>query len=285
MVVAVVGLVGAVVLSACAGPSSTPVASPSAPSDTASTVVSPTPDASTAEPAAYFPLTPGSRYVYVGTVTDDEGSHDHSVTFTVTDLVAQVDQVTTRIVLDVDETLGEVTESELAFFHQDAAGNTWTYAEYPEEYEEGTLIGAPNTWVAGQSGATAGILVPAVPEPGVQFEQGKAPAVGFDDVGLVEEVGLSTCVPTGCYENAVRIKEWAPNAEADGFQYKVYAPAVGLVDVQVDGGESQEVMNLHEFTSIGAAEMEEVRAQAMELDARARESQPDYAAISDLAQG
>lgn len=227
----------------------------------------------------YFPLVPGMRFSYEGTVTDAEGTHRHRVVFVVTDLVKRVGGVNARVVLDKDYNDGVLTEAELAFFSQDGKGNVWTRGEYPEEYENGRFQGAPSTWVTGVRGARAGILVPGRPRVGTAaFVQGRAPAIGFFDVGKVVARGLRVCVPTGCYSNVVEIRESAPNAPEDGIQLKYYAPHVGLVRIAARGGDSREVMVLTSVRRLCPRELQAVRAEALRLDRRAYHVSEDYRA-------
>jgi len=227
----------------------------------------------------YFPLVPGMRFSYEGTVTDAEGTHRHRVVFVVTDLVKKVGGVNARVILDKDYNDGVLTEAELAFFSQDDKGNVWTRGEYPEEYENGRFQGAPSTWVTGVRGAHAGILVPGRPRLGTApFVQGRAPAVGFYDVGKVVAKGLRVCVPTGCYSGVVKIRESAPNAPEDGIQLKYYAPHVGLVRIAAQGGDSREVMVLKSLRRLCPRELRAVRAEALRLDRRAYHVSKDYRA-------
>jgi hypothetical protein len=229
--------------------------------------------------AKYFPLKPGMRFSYQGTVTDAEGTHLHEVVFVVTDLIKNVNGTRARVILDRDYNDGELSEAELAFFAQDDADNVWTMGEYPEEYENGKFQGAPSTWINGVRGAHAGILVPGHPMLGTPpFVQGRAPAIGFYDVGQVVGKDLSTCVPTGCYSDVVKIKEWAPNAPEDGNQLKYYAPHVGLVRIAAQGGDSQEVMVLKSLRRLSSEELRAIRADALRLDHRAYQVSKDYAA-------
>ena len=227
--------------------------------------------------ATYFPLVPGTRFTYEGTVTDADGTHRHRLVFVVTDLVKRVDGLDARVVVDRDYSDGVLTESELAFFAQDDTGNVWTRGEYPEEYEDGTFVGAPSTWVTGVRGARAGILVPGSPGPGPPpYVQGRAPAVGFYDVGQVVAKGLRVCVPTGCYTDVVEIRESAPNAPDDGIQLKFYAPRVGGVRIAAQGGDSREVMVLRSLARLGARDLQAARAEALRLDRRAYTVSKDY---------
>lgn len=231
--------------------------------------------------ARFFPLAPATRYVYQGTVTDEEGTHRHRIVFTVTDLVKRVDGMNVRVILDLDYQDGVLAEAELAFFAQDWHDNVYTRGEYPEEYEDGDFIGAPSAWISGQRGAKAGILVPGHPKAGTPpFSQGIAPAVEFNDVGQVVASGLRICVPTGCYTNVVKIQEWDPNAPEDGKQLKYYAPNIGLVKIGARGGDSQELMELVSKTTLGPAALSQVRTEALKLDRRAYRISKDYNATS-----
>ncbi len=215
----------------------------------------------------YFPLRPGTQYVYDGTVTDAEGSHPHRVIFTVTDLVKKVGGHTSRVIWDRDINDGELTEAELAFMAQDARGNVWTMGEYPEEYENGEFAGAPSTWISGVAGATAGILVPGHPRVGSPaFVQGRAPAIDFYDVGQVKKVGQRVCVPVGCFSHVLVVDEWSPLAPEDGHQLKYYAPKVGLIRIDATGGDSREVLRLTAIHHLNARGMARARAAALRLD-------------------
>lgn len=140
----------------------------------------------------FLPLIAGTRRVFEG----DVDGVPHRVTFTVTDLVKEINGVETVVIWDVDESEGTVAEAELAFFAQDEDGNVWNLGEYPEEFDDATFGGAPNTWIAGQGGAEAGIHVAAEPTVSSTFYlQGLAPAIEFLDCGRVVETGASVDVP------------------------------------------------------------------------------------------
>src|SRR2546421_2665876 len=125
----------------------------------------------------FFPLTPGTKWVFKGTV-DGEA---HTVVTTVTDLTKVVDGVTSAVVLDEDLGPGRVLqEAELAFMAQDQQGTVWNLGEYPEVYENGQFVGAPDVWISGIAGARAGIGMLAHPATGTPtYLQGFAPAIDF----------------------------------------------------------------------------------------------------------
>jgi hypothetical protein len=220
--------------------------------------------------ARYFPLRPGTQFIYDGTVTDAEGSHQHRVVFTVTDIVKVVGGVTSRVIWDQDINNGELTEAELAFFAQDEQGNVWTMGEYPEEYEAGKFTGAPSTWISGAAKAQAGVLVPGHPRVGTpQFVQGRAPAIQFFDVGKVIRSGVRICVPAGCFSGVVVIDEFSPTAPESGHQQKYYAPNTGLVNIDASSGGSREVLRLTTVCTLDRKTLAAADAQTLRLDTRA----------------
>jgi hypothetical protein len=225
--------------------------------------------AATPEGSRWFPLRPGTQFVYDGTVVDAEGRHHHRVIFTVTDVVKRVDGVRTVAAWDRDIQDGELQEAELAVFAQDANGDVRTMAEYPEEYESGAFAGAPSTWVSGLARAKGGVLVPGHPRVGSPpFVQGRAPRVDFYDVGQVVRRGAHLCVPAGCFDDVTVVEEWSPLAPEDGKQVKYYAPGVGLVQIGAIGGDAQETLTLTRIVQLGPAALADADAQALRLDRR-----------------
>jgi hypothetical protein len=113
----------------------------------------------------WFPLKPGTQFVYDGSAIVDGTRERHRVVFTVTDLTKVVDGVRNLVVWDRDYSQGELVEAELALFAQDDDGNVWHLGQYPEEYEDGKLGDAP-AWIAGMEGAKPGIAMRAAPRLG-----------------------------------------------------------------------------------------------------------------------
>ena len=218
----------------------------------------------------FLPLVPGANTELRGTVLGDDGElHQHSIVATVTDLTKVIDGVRTLVVFERDLDDGTIQESELAFEAQDRAGRVWNVGEYPEEYEEGQLVGAPSTWIAGIAGARAGIGMldqPRLNTPA--YEQGRAPAVDFFDCGIVTKTGQRVCVPVGCFSDVLVIDEFAPLDPAGGHQLKYYAPHVGLIEVGAVGGDNPEVLTLVKRAKLGAAALAKIRAQVIAQDRR-----------------
>ncbi len=218
----------------------------------------------------WLPLTPGMQSTTTGTVTSADGVHSHSVIHTVTGLTKVIGGVTTRVLWDRDYQDGQLQESELAFFAQSRQGAVWLFGEYPEEYENGALVGAPSTFIHGLAKAEAGTAMPARPSlTAADHVQAYAPKIDFLDCGSVFQKDQHVCVPTGCYDDVLVIDEYSPLEAPDaGHQRKFYSAGTGLVKVTAVGGPDQEFMDLVSIRTLTAAELGQVNAYALDMDAR-----------------
>jgi len=134
----------------------------------------------------WLPLIPGTQLILQGQRNLGGGLNPHNVIFTVTNLVKKIGGVPCVVVWDRDIDQGEIRESELAFFAQDDNGNVWNTGEYPEEYEQGILLGAENTWIHGVEWANAGVTIQRKPKLGTPgYLEAHAPENDFWDCGLV----------------------------------------------------------------------------------------------------
>jgi len=205
-----------------------------------------------------------------GTVTGDDGErHPHRIETTVTDLTKVVDGVPTIVVFDLDLQDGKVEESEIFFVAQDRSGTVWNLGEYPEEYKDGQLSGAPRAWLSGVAGARAGIGMPADPQLGTAtYLQGLAPQVKFQDCATVFATGQRTCVPVKCYDGVLVTDEYGPLDPAAGHQRKFYAPGVGNIRVAPAGGVEPEALGLTKAAMLCAADFAKVHDLALRQDAR-----------------
>lgn len=225
----------------------------------------------------FFPLVPGTKWVYEGSVTEAGETVQHTIVFTVTSLTKVIDGVSTRVVWDVDYGDGELEESELAFFAQDDDGNVWNFGEYPEEYADGAFEGAPSLWITGMAGAKGGPHMLADAEVGDAYEEGLVRSIEFYDVSEVASTDVRTCVPEDCYNNVLYVKETSPLDETGGTQTKYYAPNVGLVRIGASGGDAQERMTLRSVGKISDDALERVDREVRRLDEHGREISNLYA--------
>jgi hypothetical protein len=216
-----------------------------------------------------FPLRPGTRFSYRGTVVEGGSATPHTVVFTVTDLTKVIGGVRTVVALDQDFLRGRLEEQELAFFAQDAGGNVWNFGEYPEEYDHGRLTGAPDTWLTGTSGAHGGIHMLGRPAAGVRYTEGRVRAIEFYDVSQVVSAHRVTCLGSRCLRRVLMVDEWSPGNPAGGHQIKYYAPGIGLVRVGARGGDSREYLRLAAVQHLSQSALARARAEALAMDRRA----------------
>jgi hypothetical protein len=233
----------------------------------------------------WFRLAPGAQFTFEGHSSQSGESLPHRVVFTVTDVTKMINGVRTLVLWDVDYSDDEVVEAELAFFAQDKSGNVWALGEYPEEYEEGKVAGAPDTWIAGVEDAQAGVIMRARPRVGTSsYRQGLVPSIEFGDVAKVYKTGQSNCVPVRCYQNVLVTDETNPYEPADGHQLKFYAPGVGNIRAAPRGGKEKEVLVLVDVRLLGPKGLAKVREQALKLDKRAYQVRKDLYARTPPAE-
>jgi hypothetical protein len=217
----------------------------------------------------WYPMEPGTQWVYEGSTEDKGFTIPHRIVFTVTDLTKVLEGIETVVAWVEDYSEGQLVESELAFYAQDNDGKVWYLGEYPEEYEKEVFVDAP-AWLAGFKGARAGIKMQAEPQEGMPaYSQGWGPAVNWTDYGTVDQMGQETCVPLDCYKDVMVIAE-SSLQETDAFQIKYYAQGVGEVRVGWRGEDAtKETLELVEMTKLSPEALAEVRAAALEQEARA----------------
>jgi hypothetical protein len=219
----------------------------------------------------FFPLIPGTRFVYEGRANTGGAATPHTEIFTVTDMVKIVDGVLTRVVLDQDLDDGQLAESELAFHAQDATANVWVLGEYPEEFDDsGKFTGAPFTWIGGQAKAQGGVLAPGKPKVSDRrFLEGSSPGIDFLDCGQTFALNQRVCVPTGCHKGVMVIDEDSPLDPTSGHQRKFYAPGVGVVSITAVDDPEAETLVLTAIHHLCAKDRAAVRATVRRMERRA----------------
>jgi hypothetical protein len=219
----------------------------------------------------WFPLVPGTRFVWDGRAFNDDGEPvARRVVFIVTDLTKVIDGVNTVVGWDRDYDDGSLDESELVFYAQDTEGNVWHLGELVEHWEHKELRGIRTWFVDSPQGARAGVQMPAEPVLGTHYSQGFAPPPWFwDDRARISDVGIRTCVPVGCFPDSIITEEFEPRFPGD-VQLKYYAPGVGGVRVGWTGDdEEREVMVLTAFEQLSAAGLAQVRTTVQAQENRA----------------
>src|SRR3954470_21195626 len=190
------------------------------------------PRASSAPPASsftatvnnvWFPLKPGTRYVYKG-VKDGQPSRDVVTITHHIRLIAGVPCIT------VDDRLylrGRLRERTTDWYSQDARGNVWYFGERTAELDtHGHITSTEGTWTAGVDGAHPGIYIPATPRVGQSGRQEFYKGHAEDHFKVIGR--FSTLVGGGNIANAVLTEEWTP-LEPGTLDHKLYIRGIGTV--------------------------------------------------------
>jgi hypothetical protein len=178
----------------------------------------------------YFPLKPGTTFVYEGKT--EEGTERIEVTVTHdTRRVMGVECVVVRDKVFLD---GSLIEDTFDWYAQDRQGNVWYFGENTKEYENGEVKGTGGSWEAGVDGAKPGIIMQADPKVGETYRQeyyeGEA-----EDMAKVLSLDESATAPYGSFDKLLMTREWNP-LEPGVTEQKYYAPGIGTVlEVGVKG--------------------------------------------------
>lgn len=220
----------------------------------------------------YFPLVPGTRFVWKGRAFSDEGERvDRKVIFIVTDFTKVIDGVEAVVGWDRDFNDGWMGESELVFYAQDMQGNVWHLGELVEHWQEDNELDGARSWFKDSpAGARPGIQMLAQPVVGAQYPQGFAPPPWFwQDRARVAAVGVRDCVPVGCFDDTIVTEEFEPRFPGE-IQLKHFAAGIGGIRVGWTGhDEEREVMVLASYGRLGPAAMERMRARVLAQEERA----------------
>jgi hypothetical protein len=172
----------------------------------------------------YWPLTPGSVWVYAD--TEARGAHDRDVV-RVLRRRKVVAGVRALVVHDRATHGSRLVEDTFDWFAQDREGNVWYLGEATQSYAGGKPASTAGSWEAGVHGAQAGIVMPARPAPGVQYRQEYRKGTA-EDRARVLSVDDQVQAPAGHFRNALLTKEFTA-LEPNDLEYKLYAKGVGLV--------------------------------------------------------
>jgi hypothetical protein len=184
----------------------------------------------------YWPMTPGSRWIYRET---DASGETQRVEVTVTDHTRTIVGIQARVVHDKVTTAdGALVEDTLDWYAQDAKGNIWYLGEDTKEYENGKVVSTEGSWEAGVDGAQPGILMPADPKRAMEYRQeyykGQA-----EDAAQVLSLDMRAKVPAGFFDRVLVTKDYTP-LEPKLLEHKFYATGVGpVMAITVKGGSSR----------------------------------------------
>jgi hypothetical protein len=185
----------------------------------------------------YWPMAPGSRWVY--RETDSEGTKGR-IELTIPNRTKRIaNGIEARVVHDVVTENGEFVEVTDDWYAQDSAGNIWYMGEKTAEYKHGKVKTTKGSFEAGVDGAQPGIAVPARPEPGMSYSQeydaGKA-----EDRGQVVSLDGQVEVPFGHFTDVLTTRDTS-RVEPKYMEFVFFVRNVGYaLGVEVSGGSKRE---------------------------------------------
>lgn len=184
----------------------------------------------------YFPLEPGTIYVYEGEPANEEAGDEEIIRLAATFDTKNVANVSATVVRETAWANGFLQEDTNDWFAQDKNGNVWYLGESTTalEYDEdGNFIGTNNegAWEAGVNGAQPGYIMPANPQVGDRYFQEFAPNDEALDQAEIISRREQLITEIGTFRNGLQTLESTELAPGV-FDYKYYAPGVGLVLVE-----------------------------------------------------
>ncbi len=179
----------------------------------------------------YFPLVPGTTFVYEGVSEDGAERNEMHVT----DETKVIMGVACTVVWDRVWLEGSLIEETYDWYAQDKNGSVWYFGEDSREMDNGVVVSTEGSWETGVDGAKPGIVMMGLPVVGEVYRQeyykGEA-----EDMAEVVSLNASATVPHGVYSDCLQTKDWTP-LEPGVAEYKYYASGVGMVrEAVAEGG-------------------------------------------------
>jgi hypothetical protein len=194
----------------------------------------------------YFPLTPGSKWVYEAHLADGGVEHIEVVVQEETRMVNGVKATVVRDTVTID---GEMHEDTIDWYAQDSEGNVWYLGEEVDNYENGEIVNHAGSWEWGKDGALPGIVMWADPSAHIDEEYYQEYFVGeAEDKGQVLSATESVEVPFGSFEDVVQTFDFS-SLDPDIQSHKFYAAGVGTIK-EIELGTGEELV-LIEYTPGG----------------------------------
>jgi hypothetical protein len=186
----------------------------------------------------YWPMSPGSKWVY--SETDTKGTNQ-KVVVEVTDETKMIaNGIEARVVRDTVTENGAPVEITYDWYAQDKAGNVWYLGEHVTNYKDGKVVDHGGSFEAGVDGAQPGIAMPADPDPGLSYRQEYYKGEAEDKAAVITIGKERVQVPLGYFDKGVLMTRDLVPTEPKVQELKFYAPNVGpLLSVHTDGDGSR----------------------------------------------
>jgi hypothetical protein len=182
----------------------------------------------------WYPLIPGTTYVYRGA----KDGHPSREVLTVTHRTKLITGVPCVVIEDRLYLSGYLEERTTEWYSQDKQGNVWYFGENTAELgKDGHVTSTSGAWQAGVNGAKPGLFMFAHPEIGEiaqqEFYKGQAA-----DHFRVLSLHASATTPYTTSANAMLTEEWTP-LEPGVLDHKLYVRGIGTVLEQTVKGGSE----------------------------------------------
>jgi hypothetical protein len=191
----------------------------------------------------YFPLRPGSRWVYRG-FGSEAGQRE---VVTVLRRTRSILGIRATVVKDVAYQDGEVIERTHDWYAQDRAGRVWYLGEATTKFD----AGAPDTtgsWLAGRDCARAGVVM--FPRGRLHGRYRQEYLAGeAEDLGMLLDRRTRVGLGIGAFRRVWLTMDTTP-LEPSLVELKFYAPGVGFV-LELGTSPDQGRVELVEFTPGG----------------------------------
>lgn len=186
----------------------------------------------------YWPITPGTQWVY--RETDADGT-ELRVEVTVTNDTKTILGINATVVHDIVTENGALKEDTFDWYAQDTDGNVWYLGEDTKEYEDGEVVSTEGSWEHGVDGAQAGIVMPADPQAGMTYRQ-EYYAGEAEDRAKVLSLAEHVEVEYGTFDGTLQTEDTTP-LDSGVLENKYYARGVGpVLAVDVAGGGREELI-------------------------------------------
>ena len=185
----------------------------------------------------YFPLVPGTRFVYDGSTADGPERTVVEVTRDTKTIMG----VPAVVVHDTVSRNGMLIEDTYDWYAQDKAGNVWYFGEDTKAFDEATgkLTDTAGAWEAGVNGAQPGIVMKAQPAVGQSFYQEYYQGEAEDQADVIR-IGETITTRYGTFSDTVRTKDYTA-LETSVVENKAYTGGVGFVYLEHVTGPAEKV--------------------------------------------
>ena len=186
----------------------------------------------------YFPLKPGTTFLYKG--VHENGKTPQTDQMVVTHQTKVILGVTSVVVRDTVSSHGKPIERTFDWYAQDKYGNVWYMGEDTREVRHGRFVKMSDSWQGGVNGAEPGIIMPGNPRPGDEYRQEYCPGHALDQAEVLGRGGPIE-VPNGSYPNTLLTVETSPTIDPGVAEDKYYVAGLGDVKEQTVSGNHEEI--------------------------------------------